>query len=50
MKNEMGGTILRNGRNREAYRDWWVDSRERDHLQNPGVDGRITLRWIFSEY
>jgi len=21
--------------------------RERDHLQDPGVDGRIMLRWIF---
>ena len=21
--------------------------RERDHLENPGVDGRIILRWIF---
>jgi hypothetical protein len=21
--------------------------RERDHLKNPGVEGRIILRWIF---
>ena len=23
--------------------------RERDHLQDPGVDGRIMLRWIFKK-
>ena len=26
---------------------WWGNLRERDHLGDPGVDGRITLRWIF---
>jgi hypothetical protein len=24
--------------------------RERDHLRNPGVDGRIILRWIFRKW
>ena len=24
--------------------------RERDYLENPDVDGRIILRWIFSEW
>jgi len=23
---------------------------ERDHLENPGVDGRIILRWIFRKW
>ena len=26
---------------------WWGNVRERDHLGEPGVDGRIILRWIF---
>ena len=24
--------------------------RERDHWENPGVDGRIILRWIFRKW
>jgi len=26
---------------------WWGNPRKRDHLEDPGVDGRIILRWIF---
>jgi hypothetical protein len=25
---------------------WWANLRERDHLKDPDVDGRIILRWI----
>jgi len=25
---------------------WWGNLRERDHLVDPGVDGRIILRWV----
>jgi len=25
---------------------WWGNLRERDHLGDPGIDGRIILRWI----
>jgi len=26
---------------------WWGNLRERDHLKDPGLDGRIILRWMF---
>jgi hypothetical protein len=26
---------------------WWGNLRERDHLGDPGVDGRVILKWIF---
>jgi hypothetical protein len=29
---------------------WCGNLRERDHLQDPGVDGTIILRWIFRKW
>ena len=35
------------GRGEEYARFWWGNLRERDHLGDSGIDGRIILRWIF---
>jgi len=26
---------------------WWENLRKRDHLVDPGIDGRVIFRWIF---
>jgi len=34
-----------------AYTGFWCGNlRERDHLGDPSVDGRIILRWIFGKW
>jgi hypothetical protein len=39
------GHVARMG---EAYTGLWSEHlKEREHLREPGVDGRIILRWIF---
>ena len=36
---------------RRGYKGfWWGNLRERVHLEDPGVDGRIILRWIFRKW
>ena len=29
---------------------WWGNLRERDHLGDQDVDGRIILRWVFRKW
>jgi hypothetical protein len=46
----MGWTCSTYGE-REAYTGFWRGNlRERVHLEDPGVDGRIILRWIFRNW
>jgi hypothetical protein len=36
---------------REVYTGFWLgDVREGNHLGDPGIDGRIILRWIFKKW
>ena len=50
-KNEMGGHVASMGENRGVYTEfWWGNLRERDHLEDPGLNGRIILKWIFRKW
>ena len=34
-----------------VYTEFWFGNlRESDYLQDPGVDGRLILRWIFKKW
>jgi hypothetical protein len=35
------------GRTQVCIVCWWENLREKDHLEEPGVDRRIILKWIF---
>ena len=43
----MGGASSTYGEKRSVYTVLGGNLRERDHLEDSGVDGRIILRWIF---
>jgi hypothetical protein len=38
------------GRGEVYTRFWWRNLRERDHLEDPGLDGKIILSWIFRKW
>jgi len=43
----MGGSCSAYGGRGEVYTEcWWGNLRQRDHLEDLGVDGMIVLRWI----
>ena len=48
-RNEMGGVYGTYGEGRGVYWVWWRNLRERDHLEDPGVDGRIIFKMDLQE-
>jgi len=44
------GHVARMGERRSVCRILWGILRERDHLEYPGLYGRIKLRWIFRKW
>jgi hypothetical protein len=45
----MGGACSSDVEGRGVYRVLRGNLRERDHWRDPGVDGKIILRWIFKK-
>jgi len=46
----LAGHVARMGRGDACMGFWWGNLKEGDHLGDPGVDGRITLSWIFRKW
>jgi hypothetical protein len=44
------GHVARMGKGETRTGFWCGNLRERDHLGDPDVDGRIILRWIFRKW
>ena len=38
------------GERRGTYKFWWGTLRKREHLEDPGIDGRIILSLIFRKW
>jgi hypothetical protein len=47
---EWAGHVARLGESRGVYRVWWGILREIDYFEDPGIDGKIILRWIFRKW
>ena len=45
----MGGACSTYGGGKVYTGFWWGNLKERDHFEDPGVNERIILRWIFRD-
>jgi len=48
--NDMGGACSAYGGKKRVYRSLAGNMRERDHLEDPGLDGSLILRWILKKW
>jgi hypothetical protein len=44
------GNVAPMGRGKLLTGSWWRNLKERGHLEDPGVDGRIIFFWYFRKY
>jgi hypothetical protein len=44
------GHVARIGDRKGAYRIWYGNLRERDNLEDLGIDGRVILKWVFKKW
>jgi len=49
-ENEMGRHVESMGERRGVYRVLVGNLREKDHLGNQGVEGKLILRWLFGKW
>jgi hypothetical protein len=49
-RNRWAGQVASMGARRRIYRVVVEKPRERDNLEDPSVDGRIILRWVFRKW
>jgi hypothetical protein len=46
----MGGVCSKYGGGK-AYKGFrWENLKKRDHLEEPGIDGKIIIRWVFRKW
>ena len=46
----LAGYVTRVGTGEVYTEFWWGNPRERDHLEDPGADGRTIVKWIFKKW
>ena len=44
------GHVARMGRGKVSMGFWWGNLRKKDHMGNPGLDGRLLLGWILRKW
>ena len=48
-KKEIGGACSKL-LEKEVYRIWWANVKERDYLENLGIDGKILFKWFLKKW
>jgi hypothetical protein len=44
------GHVARMGEGRNLYRFWWESLKDKDHLRDQGVDGRMGSKWALGRW